>query len=71
MKFFLLTIGLHNSDKGVWFDDIIVKGKHIPDHLDLIRTLKSRYFSTVIGVTSIKEVPNLKSQMQQNVIEFA
>lgn len=69
MKFFLLTIGLHNSDKGVWFDDIVVKGKHVPDHLDLIRILKSRYFSTVIGVTSIKELSNGKSQIQ-NVIEL-
>lgn len=63
MKYFLLTIGLYNSDKGVWFDDIIVKGKQIPDHLDLISVLKTKYFSTVIGVTCIKELPNRKSQI--------
>lgn len=69
MKYFLLTIGLHNNDKGVWFDDIIVRGTHIPDHLDLIKVLKSRYFSTIMGVTNIKEVPNEKNRIQ-TIIEL-
>lgn len=61
MKYFLLTIGLHNNDMGVWFDNIIVKSAELPDHLDLIETLQSKYFSKIIGVTGIKEV-----QYEQN-----
>jgi hypothetical protein len=60
MKYFLITIGLHNDDRGVWFDDVIVKGSDIPDHLNLINDLKSKYFSKIIGVTSVKEVQNEK-----------
>jgi hypothetical protein len=60
MKYFLITIGLHNDDRGVWFDDVIVKGPDMPDHLNLINDLKSKYFSKIIGVTSVKEVQNEK-----------
>jgi hypothetical protein len=56
MKYFLFTIGLHNDEKGVWFDDVLVKGPDMPDHLNLIEDLKSKYFSKIIGVTSVKEV---------------
>ncbi|WP_188764924.1 hypothetical protein [Emticicia aquatilis] len=64
MKYFLFTIGLHNNDKGIWFDDVIVKGPQVPDHLDLIEVLKSRYFSKIIGVTGIKEVQYEKNRIQ-------
>lgn len=60
MKYFLLTIGLHNNDRGVWFDDVLVKGTEVPDHVNLIKELKSKYFSKIIGVTSVKEVLNEK-----------
>lgn len=68
MKNYLVTIGLHNNDKGVWFDDVIVNGSQIPDHLDLIEALKSRYFSKILGVTGIKEVQDEKNQTQAIVI---
>jgi hypothetical protein len=64
MKYFLFTIGLHNSDKGIWFDNVIVTGTQVPDHLDLIEDLKSRYFSKIIGITSVKEVQYEKNRMQ-------
>ena len=68
MKYFLFTIGLHNNDKGVWFDDVIVKGSQIPDHLDVVEALKSKYFSIIIGVTGIKEVQYEKNRTQAIVI---
>ena len=39
MKYFLFTIGLHNNDVGVWFDDVLVKGTDVPDHVNLIEDL--------------------------------
>lgn len=68
MKYFLFTIGLHNNDKGVWFDDVIVKSPQVPDHLDLIEVLKSRYFSKIIGVTGIKELQYDKNRVQEIVM---
>ena len=67
MKYFLITIGLHNSEKGVWFDDVIVKGG-IPDNLDLIEDLKSKYFSKIIGITSVREVQYEESKIQSIII---
>lgn len=70
MKYFLFTIGLYNNDKGVWFDDIIVKGAEIPDHVSLIEVLKSRYFSKIIGVTGVKEVQYEKNRVQAIVMNM-
>ena len=56
MKYFLFTIGLHNNERGVWFDEVLVKGEDVPDHINLIEDSKSKYFSKIIGVTSVKEV---------------
>lgn len=63
MKYFSLKVGLYNIEKGIWFDNLIIKASEIPDNFELIKLLQSKYYSKVIGILSIVELQNEDSNL--------
>ncbi len=63
MKYFSLKVGLYNIEKGIWFDNFIIKASEIPDNFELIKLLQSKYYSKVIGILNIMELQNEDSNL--------
>lgn len=68
MKYFSLKVGLYNIEKGIWFDNSVIKASEIPDNFELIKLLQSKYYSKVIGILNIMEIGSEGSNL--NVVDL-